>query len=155
MHPACPGLLLSPCPCAKRSQPRLPAASEGSSEVGLGSRSSAFLQCSCFLGFSQRVAEQLHPLFHSLSGVCAGAMRSMFFQRRECRVGKEGWQVVLSRLPRRFVCVEHWVAVCCDRTEELKGAIPVQGLASLRGCASQLLEDTSPTHAAAVTVFPW
>lgn len=63
--------------------------------------------------------------------------------------------MVLSRLPRRFVRVEHQVAVCCDHTGELKGALPMQGLASLQGRASQLLEDTSPTHAAAVTVFPW
>lgn len=43
-----------------KSQPRLLAASEGTIEAGLGSRSvsSAFLQCSCFLGFSQHVVGQ-------------------------------------------------------------------------------------------------
>lgn len=139
MHPACPGLLLLLHLC----QPRLLAASEGSSEDVLGSRnvSSAFLQCSCFLGFSQHVAE-LHSLLRSLSRLCAGVMRSLFCRTRERRAGKVGWQVVLSRLPRYLVCVEHWAA-CCDCTGDLKGALPLQGLALLQGCASQLLEDTS------------
>lgn len=46
---------------------------------------------------------------------------------------------MLSQCP---VCAEHQ-ALCCDGTGELKGALPLPGLALLQGFASQLLEGSS------------
>lgn len=90
LAPAC---CSPPRPC----QPRLLAASEGSSEDVFRSRnvSSAFLQCSCFLGFSQRAAEQ--PV--SSPPRCAACLGCALERCKARFVGKESaeWGRQLGR----------------------------------------------------------
>jgi len=84
-------------------------------------RGTAFLQCSCFLGFSQCVAEQpvsCVPCFAACLSYVLGWCKACFVGE-ESAERKVCWQVVLSRLRQCLLSVQRWAA-CCNSPGELK-----------------------------------
>lgn len=81
-----PWLCIQPAPACcsphvKSAQSFLAASEAAAPPLGYRNVSSAFLQCSCFLGFSQAwvgAACELHS-WHSLSGLCAVIQSTFFF----------------------------------------------------------------------------